>query len=99
MRLIIKNGSQQVNYLFSVWFIHANELPLGIHNDDLMSLNVVSMMSINSLNHRTGSQKLYLNITPTFKEISQNIIVYVFATVTLAYLFFILYCSLGVGWE
>lgn len=43
-----KNGSQQVNYLFSVWFIHANELPLGIYNDDLMS---VYEMSINSLNH------------------------------------------------
>lgn len=41
-----KNESQQVNYLFSVWFIHANELP-PIHSDDLMSVYEISINYLN----------------------------------------------------
>lgn len=42
-----KNVSQQVNYLFSVWFIHANELHGSIDNEDLMSVYEVSVNSLN----------------------------------------------------
>lgn len=42
-----KNVSQQVNYLFSVWFIHANELHGSIDNEDLMSVDEVSINFLN----------------------------------------------------
>lgn len=42
-----KNVSQQVNYLFSVWFVHANELRGSIDNEDLMSVEEVSINFLN----------------------------------------------------